>query len=128
MVDGLDREYARSGQTSLPSSNPDLVYFLGDSLKWKCWSAKSKKLPTFRRNAGLFVRRSSMRLLTPQDKLAALGFPVSQELANAMLVNQFPCLDLERSASHVGNGMHLQNCAVVLLVGLSCFGKTSTPS
>lgn len=117
VVAGLDQAYVRR-TSRLPQKNPNLVYFLGDSLERKAWSAASNKLPTFRRQSGLYLRR-----LTAHDKLAAQGWPVSDATAQALGTTKFPCLDVKRADSHVCNGMHLMNCATVILLGLSCFGK-----
>lgn len=122
LVGGLDRAYVRR-TGKVPQSNLNLVYFLGDSLAWKAWSAANQRIPTFRRQSGLFLQRATWRLLTPYDKLAAQGWPMSEEVARAMGVTKFPCLDLSRADSHVGNAMHMSNCALLVLLGLSCFGK-----
>ena len=121
LVAGLDSAYFNKFHKR--PTDPNLVYFLGDSLEWKSWSATSGKLPTFRRQSGLYLQRAKAKLLTPYDKLAAFGWPTSKEAAEALGVNIFPCLDLNRADSHTGNGMHLGNCGIAILVGISCFGR-----
>ena len=61
--------------------------------------------------------------MTPCDKLASMGWPVTEEAAEAMGTRPLPVVDVERSASLVGNAMHLTQIAVILLLGLSCFGR-----
>ena len=57
-----------------------------------------------------------------QDKLASLGWPVTQTLATNMLTTPMPSIDPEHSDFLCGNSMHVSNCAIVMLVALCCFG------
>lgn len=123
LVAGLDAAYRDLYHVS-PTTNPNLVYFLGDRLEWgKTWSAHSGKLPTFRRNKGFYLLRNGMKIMSPTDKLAALGWPVTQDIARSYGVTVFPSLDLKRGDLLAGNSMHLGNSSVVLLLGLACFGR-----
>ncbi|CAE7227728.1 unnamed protein product [Symbiodinium microadriaticum] len=66
----LDQTYERLYGVP-PSMQPDLVYFLGDSAERQNWSAKSGKLPTFRRNAvtGKYWYPAAQRWLTNPEKM-----------------------------------------------------------
>ncbi|CAJ1446413.1 unnamed protein product [Effrenium voratum] len=106
-----------------PALDPGLVYFLGDNASFsRTWSASSRALPTFRKNTGKYLFRRGMKFLTGQEKLAALGWPVNQGLAEEMMTTVMPSIDPTRSHFLAGNSMHLTNATVVLMVGLSCFG------
>lgn len=119
----LDRAYVEKYGAD-PADNPNLVYFLGDNPSWaKTWSASRGKLPTFRRNNGFYLSRPSFKIMTPGDKLAALGWPVTSGTAAAMMTTKFPSLDSRRGGLVAGNAMHLGNSGIVLLVGLVCFGR-----
>ena len=61
--------------------------------------------------------------MTAMDKLTALGWPTARESAQNMLTTCIPALDTKRAELMAGNAMLLGNCAIVLLVGLSCFTK-----
>ena len=103
----------------------DLIVFLGDNPSFMLtWSASSNKIPCFRNNRGLFWIPSLTRWLTTQERLLCLGLPVYEDYAAALSVPMLPCRDLHRSASLIGNSMHLPSVAVVELVVLSCFGKS----
>ena len=70
-VAALNREY-HSRYRKPASEEASLVYFLGDSATFtKTWSATSKRLPTFRRNAacGKFWFPSKRRWMTNKEKL-----------------------------------------------------------
>ena len=122
-MEQLDRDYLARYQR-LPASDPDLVYFLGDRYEFsRTWSAPSNSLPTFRRNTGKFLHRQSLTFLCPQDKLAALGWPMTLGTANEMGTTPFPALDPHRADEMAGNSMHLTCAAVVLMLGLACFGR-----
>lgn len=108
-----------------------LYTFLGDNPSYsRTWSAFSGKLPCFRRNTGFYVERTTGRVLTPTDKITALGWPTTSEAARNMLTTVLPTLDEKRSGLMAGNAMLLGNCAIVMLVGLCCFkakGNTASP-
>lgn len=119
----LDQEFERIYQQR-PKTSLDLVYFLGDNPSFsRTWSAFSGKLPCFRRNKGFYVHRPSGKVLTPADKLTALGWPTTKPIADSMLVSQLPSLDTGRAELMAGNAMLLGNCSIVMLVGLTCFRK-----
>ncbi|CAE7219854.1 unnamed protein product [Symbiodinium sp. CCMP2456] len=71
----LDQTYERLYGVR-PGTQPDLVYFLGDSAERQNWSARSGKLPTFRRNAvsGKYWYPAAQRWLTNPEKLPG-GIP-----------------------------------------------------
>ncbi|CAK8995798.1 unnamed protein product [Durusdinium trenchii] len=91
------------------TDNPDLVVFLGDNPNcWRTWSAKSKSIPTFRRNSktGLMWCPYLRRFMVAREKLAALGWPVSELLAANMQCKPVPAQDILRAADLAGNAMH----------------------
>lgn len=121
VVRDLDDRYRREVGES-PEHSENLVYYLGDNASWSAtWSAKSQKIPTYRRSSGLFYHRQTGKFLTGQDKLASLGWPVTQQVAENMLTKCMPSLDPARSHFLAGNAMHLSNVTMVLLLGLSVF-------
>ena len=66
----LDEEY-RVRYRRTASSDGDLTYFLGDDPAWTLtWSAHSRKIPTFRKNAssGKFFFPSRSRFMTNKEK------------------------------------------------------------
>jgi len=70
-VASLGLEYHRRFRQD-PCSDVDLVYFLGDDPAYTLnWSAVSKKIPTFRKNAGTgkFWYPAFGRWLTSTEKL-----------------------------------------------------------
>ena len=64
-----------------------------------------------------------MKAITPQDKLASLGWPVTEGTAREMGVSPMPTLDARRSSHMAGNSMHLGVASIVLLVALCCHTK-----
>lgn len=64
--------------------------------------------------------------MVPSEKLAALGFPVTGDQAEALSVTPLPLLDPHRGDSYVGNAMHFSNCAIMFLLGVSCFGPVTS--
>ena len=61
--------------------------------------------------------------MTTAEKLAALGYPVCREGSAAMGVKPVPSLDPRRGSSCIGNAMHFMNSSIILLIGLTCFGR-----
>lgn len=107
-----------------PSSDEQLVYFTGDRFEFsKTWSAVSGKIPTFRKNPSKYIHRATMTFLTDEEKLAALGWPVTDSIATQMNVARFPCLDARKAACMCGNAMHITVAGITFLVGMTCFGK-----
>ncbi|CAL1129763.1 unnamed protein product [Cladocopium goreaui] len=104
-----------------PESNPNLFIFLGDSAARTSWTAASNKLPTFRRNGGLYWGVMHRRWLTCREKLAALGFPVCPDSALSMGVPVLPVSDRRRAAAVCGNSMHFSSVGVIQLVALCSF-------
>ena len=123
VVAQYDAEYRKRYKTD-PAGDKDLVYFLGDNPSFSLtWSAHSKKLPCFRRNSGFYLRRSSWTIMTPGEKLTALGWPTLPELSQKMLCTPLQTLDSKRGELMAVNAMHLGNSAIVLAIGLACFRK-----
>ena len=67
------------------------------------------------------MHRASLTIMSGADKLAALGWPVTACQAESMGCTPLACKDAKRSSAVAGNAMHLNNAAIVLLVGLVCF-------
>ena len=104
-------------------SDPDLVCYLGDNLRYSCiWSATSGAVPTYRCTGGKLWIPSLRRWLLPSEKMASLGFPVFAGTANVLGAPVMPLLDTRRADSVCGNSFHLSNAAIVMLCGLACFG------
>jgi hypothetical protein len=105
-----------------PRTDDDLVIFLGDTpQKRLCWSARSRRLPTYRRNNGFMWHVKSESWLTAAEKLASLGYPVNESMAKSMGVPVIPIKDLLRASSIVGNSFHFATAACVQLVVMCCF-------
>ena len=123
LVYDLDCEYRRLYRAE-PVHDCDLVYYLGDSPSFsKTWSAASGRIPTYRRNQGKYLFRRHMRVMTGTDKLASLGWPVNESLAQELGTTVLPSLDARRSHLLAGNSMHLSVASLALLLGLVCFAK-----
>ena len=108
-----------------PESDPDLVYFLGDSAWWSnSWSAVSGKIPTMRCNAstGIFWLPSQRRWLTAKEKLTSMGWPCTPEVADSMNVPLVGACDTKRASDLLGNSMHFTTAGIMQLIALSCFG------
>ena len=128
LVQLLDRDYAKELGGD-PSMDGNLIYFLGDRYEFsRTWSAKSHRVPTYRRNNGLFLHRQTMTFMTGTDKLASLGWPVTPETAKQMLTKVLPNMDSKRSSLIAGNSMHLSNVALVTMVALLCYGPARSQS
>ena len=124
----LDRRYlAKTG--SLPETDHQLIYFLGDNASYGAsWSATSRKIPTFRVNAktGIFWVPHLKRFLTAKEKLIAMGWPCTVELAKAMGLPLIGATDGKRAADLLGTAMHWQTAAIMQLIALSCFGPSDS--
>ena len=102
--------------------DPDLFLYLGDNARNRLtWSGVSGKVPTFRTNGGRMYSLHREAWLTPKDRLAVLGFPVTPESAGAMGVPILPVADNLRAASVAGNSFHFMTAAIVQLVALCSF-------
>ena len=100
----------------------ELVYYLGDRFEWsRTWSAHSGRIPCYRHSCGKYLHRASMQLLTGQEKLCSMGWPITPEVAREMGCAELPSLDPQRSHFLAGNSMHVGNMSVILLIALSCF-------
>ena len=123
VVKQYDSAYRKRYKTD-PGNDKELIYFLGDNPSYSLtWSAHSKRIPCFRRNKGFYLKRSSWTIMTPGEKLTALGWPTLPELAKKMLCTPLQTLDSKRGELMAGNAMHLGNAAIVLAIGLACFRK-----
>ena len=109
------------------TKDPDLFVHLGDNPeKYLNWSARSGKIPTFRRTSGKMYHPQSETWLSPRDKLACLGFPVVPQAAVSMGVPVLPVLDNRRAHSIAGNSFHFATASVVQLVALCCYKEHRT--
>ena len=106
-----------------PAQDPDLCIYLGDNPQWsRTWSAASRRIPTFRCNAGLVWSPHFKRWMLPIEKLASQGLPVERSYADAMAVLPLPVRDTHRANTLIGNNMNMSSVAIVQLVALSCLG------
>ena len=111
---------------TIPEADPNAVFFLGDNTSFSLtWSTVSGKIPTYRRNSGMFWIPSLQRWMVPADKLASLGFPTTLQTSEMLGVDQpLPTLDPVRGASITGNSFHFTNCGIVMLLAMTCFGPS----
>ena len=115
-----DKYFERFGRHCV--DDPDLIVHLGDNpWSYLCWSGTSGKIPTMRTGAGFFYCPHREAWLLPKDKLAALGFPVTKDVALAMGVRTIPIADSFKAAAIAGNSFHFCTVAIVQLVALSCY-------
>lgn len=124
-LDSLNQKYlVRYGAD--PSLQENLVYFLGDSADYQSWSAVSGKIPTFRLNSrtGKYWLPARGRWLTAKERLTALGFPTTSEVAASMQVPPIGAVDVQRASDICGNSMHFQTCGIMQLLTLACFGPS----
>lgn len=85
------RDLYRKRFHSDPLADANLVINLSDNAKtFLSWSAVSGALPTFRTNSKRFFFVSRQQWMTPKDRLAALGLPVTPQAALAMGVPILP--------------------------------------
>lgn len=105
-----------------PCKQENLFIHLGDN-PWSrlCWSGSSGKLPTFRTRSGRIYNPMRRVWLTPKDKLAALGLPVTPGSALALGVPILPVADDLRASSIAGNSFHFASATVAQFVALSCY-------
>ena len=120
VVKELGDEYQRRHEKA-PETDPDLMYHLGNSSTYRCWSAASGRLPTLRRGGGLMWSPKYRRIMTGREKLASLGFPVTSDSASAMRVPEWPVTDAKRAGAIAGNCMHWNSVGVAQLVALCSF-------
>ena len=74
---------------------------------------------------GFYYQRSTGRVMTSTDKLTALGWPTTKEVASSMRTSVLGTVDPKRAELMAGNAMHLSNVSIVVLVGMVCFRKTT---
>ena len=104
-----------------PWQDPNLAIFLGDNVGYSlCWSASSGRIPAFRLNSGKTFFPFFRRWMCASERLAALGMPVREEIAQGMGVPKLPVRDIHRANQLAGNCMMLPTVATVQLVALSC--------
>lgn len=121
-VQQLRKYYRKRWPGQEPSDDEDLFFYLGDSPKnRRTWSATSRRLPTFRVGRGKMWHCRTHRWLTGREKLATLGFPVSEPLGQSMGVPVLPVRCTKRAEQLAGNAMHFSNVGVMQLIALCCF-------
>lgn len=116
----LNKEYQKRWGMA-PTTDRDLVYYLGDNAVRRCWSACSGKLPTLRMAGGLLWSPQRKRFMTEREKLGSLGFPVTGRIARNMKVSELPLSDVKRCSQIAGNCMHFTTIGIVQLVALVSF-------
>ena len=127
LITQLDIDY-RNMYGARPEDDEDLYYFLGDRYEFcRTWSAVSRSIPTYRKNPAKYLHRATMTFLTSQEKLASLGWPITESAAAEMGTTPLPSLDTMRSDRMAGNSMHLTVAAQVLFVGACCFARRDRP-
>lgn len=121
-----DEYVRRFGQN--PETDPNAMFFLGDNTRFSyTWTCTSNAISTFRRQSGKFWVPRLKRWLVAIDKLTALGFPTTAEAASTLGLRQpLPVSDPSRGHSVCGNSFHLTNCAVILLLAMTCFGPAKS--
>lgn len=127
VIKTLNQEYRRRWKRN-PQEDQDLVYYLGDNAKRKCWSAVSGRIPTLRMSGGLTWSVHRKRFLTGREKLGTLGFPVTPSIAKKLKVSTLPVLDVARANSVAGNCMHFTQAAIIQLAALSSYSRSSVKS
>lgn len=126
LVYQLDLVFAQRFK-ELPMNDENIFYFLGDRFEHSLtWSAHGR-IPCYRKNPARYLHRQSMRFLTGRDKLASLGWPVTDQLATNLLTTKTPSIENDRSDFLAGNSMHLANASTILLIGLCCFSPRVQP-
>lgn len=117
----VERKY-RQKFNAKAVSDPDLFVNLQDTPSRRLsWSAVSGHIPTFRTGGGKMYNLHKEVWMTPRDKLAALGFPVTPETAKSMGTPILPVCDGFRAAAIAGNSFHFASATVVQLIALACF-------
>jgi hypothetical protein len=112
-----NRRFGKSGV-----DDPNLFVHLGDNPdRYLCWSAVSKRIPTFRTGAGKVYCPHRELWLLPKDRLACLGYPVVESMARSMGVPGLPVADVPRAAAIAGNAFHFGCVAIIQLTALACF-------
>ena len=106
-----------------PCKNKDLFFFLGDNPGNRLTWSFHGRLPTLRHNKALLWSPVWNRWMTGREKLATLGFPVTDSVARAMGVPSLPVKDTHRAAMIAGNAMNWNSVGIVQLVALCCHKK-----
>ena len=122
-IELLDQMYRRRFKGCSPACDPDLLYFLGERMEYRrTWSAVSAVSNSRQSNECIVLHRASMQLVTGADRMAALGWPVSEATAMEMGASCVPSVDSKHAGTVAGSAMHLGNASLVLLIALACFG------
>jgi len=124
VIKTLNKDYRRRFSKD-PREDKELVYYLGDNATRKCWSGVSKKLPTLRMAGGLMWYVCENRFMTGREKLASLGFPITEKSAKMMGVTQLQVTDPKRCSKIAGNCMHWSCIGIVQLTALASFKLVS---
>jgi len=107
---------------------PWLVFFLGDDGgAYKCWSAVSGTIPTYRHHSGIYWFPWFGRCMTAREKLGSMGFPVFDAHAQVMRVPTMQIMSPLVATKMTGNCMHMANAGVILLTVLACVKLHDTP-
>lgn len=111
------------------TSNPNLVYGLGDNADFQSWSAGSGKVPTYRLSTSnsRYWLPSHQRWMTAKERLISMGWPVCPAMSHALDVPLIGASDPKRAfdlIKVIGNSMHLQSTGVLQLIALACFGPS----
>ena len=127
MVD-LDERYQQRFHEPA-SSNPNLVYGLGDNADFQSWSAVSGKIPTYRLSTSnsRYWLPAHQRWMSAKERLVSMGWPVCPAMSKAMNVPLIGASDFKRASDLIkviGNSMHLQSTGVLQLIALACFGPS----
>ena len=111
------------------TSNPNLVYGLGDNADFQSWSAGSGKVPTYRLSTSnsRYWLPAHQRWMTAKERLISMGWPVCPAMSHALDVPLIGASDPKRAfdlIKVIGNSMHLQSTGVLQLIALACFGPS----
>ena len=113
-----------------PEADVNACFFLGDNPGNRTtWSAVSGAIPTLRRNAGFLWSPYLGRWLCLKELQAAMGFPVTSEIASALGVSYDRLGNYAQGTEGrrlLGNAMHCAAAGVALMVALSCVKLKST--
>ena len=102
-------------------SQHEVVSFLGSN-PWKRlqWSGDSQRIPCYTMNNGLMWGFRANRWLTALERMATMGFPVYGPMAVAMHSTILHVPEPASTGAAIGNGMHVANLWMIMLVALSC--------
>ena len=105
----------------LATSDPRAVIHLGDNpRKYPVWSLNGH-YPSLRRSMGLLWHCQSQTIVTPEELLSLMGWPVVKDLSDASSMAEpidFPKMD--RAMKFAGNAIHVPTFGIFLLTCLAC--------